>query len=452
MKTINILEKIAIQIVRKLQKSGYSAYFAGGCVRDILMKKTPADFDIATSAKPAEIEKLFSKTLSVGKQFGVMIVVDKKHHFEVATFRGEEKYSDNRRPDKIYWTSAKNDAQRRDFTINGIFYDPIAKKTIDYVVGRADIQNKLIRFIGSANSRICEDHLRILRAIRFNNQLSFSYETKTEKAILKNADLIKTVSKERIKKELDKILINKNRTKGILDLDKFGILKYILPEIEKMKGVEHPKHFHAEGDVFNHTILSVKKLPQNVSKEVAWATLLHDVGKPPTFKMRKNEKYGLRPTFYEHVPVGAKMTEKICQRLKFSKKEREKVVFLVREHLKHRDMQKMKLAKQRRLASHPWIQELMQVWKADGEASWVDQKNKVDLSLYNYARKIYKEELKRPKPKKPLLDGFEIMKIRKIKSGPQVGQILKKLIDAQLEEKVKTKNQAIEYIKKVVVK
>ena len=319
---------------------------------------------------------------------------------------------------------------------------------IDYVGGQKDIKDKILRFIGNPEERIKEDNLRILRAVRFKNILRFQYEEGTEKALKENAHLIQNVSKERAKNELDLILEDKSRPEAFLDLSRLGILKYILPEIEKMKGVHQPPQFHSEGDVFEHTILCLEKLPKKVSKEVAWAVLLHDLGKPGTFKIRKHPKYGKRITFYGHVKLSAEMADKICRRLRLSKKEREKVVFLVREHLRHKDIKKMRLARQRAWAQHPWFPDLLLVWRADGEASYIGERGKLDLSLYNYAKKLYQEELKRPKPPKPLLNGNEIMKILKIKEGPKVGEILEKLKEAQLEGKIKTKKEAENYLKK----
>lgn len=441
--------KEAVSIVKILQEHGYEAYLAGGSVRDLILGGEVKDFDISTSAKPAEIEKVFKKTIPVGKQFGVIVVAGKIGNFEVSTFRGEEEYKDRRRPSKVFWVSAKEDAKRRDFTINGLFYDPIKDKIIDFVDGRKDIKNKIIRFIGNPDERIKEDNLRILRAIRFKNILGFKYDEKSKKALKENAALIQNVSRERIKDELDKILVDKSRAKSILDLSQLGILKHILLEIEKMKNIKHPEHFHAEGDVFKHTVLALEKLPDMVSKEVAWATLLHDVGKPDTFKIRKHPKYGARATFYGHVELSAEIADKICRQLRFSKKEREKIVFLVKEHLKHKDIIQMKIAKQRRWLAHPWLTELMQVWKADGEASWLGEKEKIDLSLYNAVKKLYEEELKRPKPEKPLINGNDVMKTLNIPAGPEVGKILKKIEEAQLEDKIKTKKEVLEFIKSI---
>jgi len=438
------MKKTALEIVKKLKNAGHEVYWVGGCVRDIVMGKTPHDFDIVTSAKPDEVEKLFSKTVAVGKKFGVILVIKNKHQFEVATFRTEADYRDSRRPSQVSWATAEEDVKRRDFTVNALLYDPLSNKVIDWVDGQKDIKNKILRFIGNPEKRIGEDHLRILRAVRFKNALGFKFDPETEKALRKNAKLVISVSAERIRDELNKMLKNPSRTKSIEDLSKLEILNHLLPELENGKGSTQPKNFHAEGDVWIHTILSLKKIPAQAKLSVIWAVLLHDIGKPQTWKIREHPKYGKRITFYGHVKLSAQMTEKIMKRLKFPRKFSEKVVFLVREHLRHKDIMQMKLAKQIRWARHPWIHDLLAVWKADGQGSMPE-----DLTLYNYSLKLYQAELKKPQPPIPLLNGNQIMKILKIESGPEVGKIMEALMDAQLEEKVKTKVEAEKFIKNI---
>lgn len=447
-------KKEALKIVTKLQKAGFIAYFAGGCVRDLLMGKKPADFDVATSAKPTQVEKLFPKTKPVGKKFGVILVIEGGHRFEVTTFRGEKEYKDARRPSKVYWSDPKEDAKRRDFTCNGIFYDPVAKKYLDFVGGRKDIKNKILRFIGNAEERINEDHLRILRAVRFKNCLGFQYDQEMKNVLPKFANQIKTVSSERIRMELDKILLHPSRNQAFRDLDELGILPHILPEIVKMKGVEQPAQFHDEGDVWEHTLLCLKNLPKKVSLATAWGTLLHDVGKPDTFaapgEIMKVIAGGqqvptTRITFYRHTKVGAEIARKIAERLRFSKEMREKVVWLVKNHLRFKDLPNMKQARQIKFINHPYIADLLEISRADSLASFLGSEGP-DLTLYNYAKKLYDQESKKPRLKK-MVTGDEVMQLLKIEPGPLVGKVLKALEEAQLEGKIKTKKQALEFIR-----
>jgi poly(A) polymerase len=429
-------QEIAKKIVEKLNQAGHTAFFAGGAVRDILMNKKPGDFDIATSAKPEEIEKIFKNTKPVGKQFGVILVIIKSIVFEVATFRSDFGYSDNRRPDKVKWVSAKEDAKRRDFTINGIFYDPIAKKYYDYVDGKKDIKAKILRFIGNPDNRIQEDSLRIIRAVRFKNRLGFEYETKTKQALLKNAAKIKNVSQERIQEELNKILLDENRTEAIKDLEKFGMFEYILPELLKMRGVQQPKNWHQEGDVWTHTLLCIESLPKKTKLSVAWAVLLHDVGKPATYEIKH------RICFYGHCKKSADIADIILKRLKFPNDLREKIVFLIGQHLRHKDIKRMKEHRARRWANHEWFKDLLSVWLADAKGSLPN-----NFELYDYAKKIYDEEMAKPKKPKKVLTGNDVMEILNIKPGPEVGKILSLIEDLQWEGKIKTKEEAIKFVK-----
>lgn len=434
------LEKDATSLVKKLNSAGQTAYFAGGAPRDMVMDKSPADIDIATSATPEEVEKLFPKTIPVGKEFGVVIVVKNNTNFEVATFRSEAGYSDKRRPDKVSWSSAKEDARRRDFTCNGLFYDPIKKKIIDYVDGQKDIQARILRFIGNPEERVNEDNLRILRAVRFKNILDFSYDPETKEAIVKNADKIKNVSPERIRLELNKILEDKNRAQAIEELSKFGILGQIMPEAEKMKGVAQPPQFHAEGDVWEHTLLCLKNMGDQKDYLLGWVMFLHDIGKPDAYEVRH------RITFYRHTKIGAEIAGEICKRLKFSKKETEEIVWLVKNHLRFKDLDKMKQAKAIRLINHPYIKRLLEVSRIDSTSSYLGAEDKLDYELYNRAKALYDKESKKPKIK-PLVSGHDVMREFKIEPGPRVGKILKMIEDAQLEGKIKTEDEALKYAK-----
>jgi poly(A) polymerase len=276
------MQKEATEIVRKLQDNNFEAYFAGGCVRDILLGLDPQDIDIATNAKADQVQELFPENVPIGKQFGVILVKGQKHQYEVATFREEGPYLDKRRPSSVKFSSAQNDAKRRDFTINGLFFDPVNQKIIDYVGGQEDIKKKTIRFIGDAKERIEEDNLRLIRAIRFKVTLNFQYSADTFDILTQNAPLITNVSSERLREEINKILLSKRRHIGMTELSQSRIIDYIIPEINKLKGVPQPIEYHHEGDVFTHTYLAIKSLPTDAPLHLVWAVLLHDIGKPST--------------------------------------------------------------------------------------------------------------------------------------------------------------------------
>lgn len=440
------MKKTALQIVKKLKKHGYEAYWAGGCVRDLLLGVEPKDYDIVTSAKPDEIKKILKTTIEVGREFGVMVANYGKYHFEVATFRSEGKYKDARRPDKVFWSSAKEDAKRRDFTVNGMFYDPVLKKIIDYVDGQTDLKNRIIRFIGNTNDRIKEDHLRILRAVRFKNTLGFKYEKRALEAVKNNAYLIESVSKERIRDELNKMFYHKNRANALEDLSNTGLLKYILPEIEKLKGIPQPKIYHKEGDVFIHTIWTLRALADQTPLTLIWAALLHDSGKPATISFPHDKNDRIR--FNKHVKYSAGIASKLCRRLKFPNIERDLIVWLVKSHMILGDIPKMGLAKQRRWLMDrrfPW---LLKLAKADALGTKpanlvLYQKN---LQLYEKVKKLHEIEKKQPKHL-PLISGKDLIYHFKFNEGPEIGRLLKIIEDAQLEGKLKSKSEALKFVK-----
>jgi len=245
------MEKTSIKIVKTLRKAGYDAFWAGGCVRDILLMREPKDYDIVTNAKPDVIEDLLEHTIPIGKEFGVILAIVNGHHFEIATFRSDSGYSDGRRPDAVTFSHPEEDAKRRDFTINGLFYDPIKKQILDFVDGKRDIKDRLIRFIGDPHERILEDHLRIVRAIRFKTTLDFQYHPETYRAIKKHAALAAKVSSERLRDEFDKIMLDDNPVEGWEDMEDTGVLGYVMPELLELKGVAQPVEFHHEGDVWD---------------------------------------------------------------------------------------------------------------------------------------------------------------------------------------------------------
>lgn len=434
------MEKTSIGIVKKLRSASFEAYWAGGTVRDLLMGCIPKDYDIVTSAKPDQIEDILEKTIPVGKKFGVILAVKNGHHFEVATFRSDSSYTDGRRPDAVYFTNPKEDALRRDFTVNGMFYDPLKKKVLDFVGGEEDLKNKILRFIGDPEERIKEDNLRILRAVRFKNALRFKYAPQTFESIKKNASLINNVSFERIRDELNKILMLPGRENAFRELDEAGILKYVLPELLRLKGIKQPEKYHKEGDVFEHIILCLEALPDKISEEVAWATLLHDIGKPDTFSIQD------RIRFNRHAEVGAEITDKVLRRLKFSKNLRENIKWLVNHHMMLGDIPKMRKTRQAHWISHPLFPELLEVLRADA----LGAKPK-DLSLYFELKDLLKQQKEKllPVPKK-LITGDDILKKFHLKEGPQIGKILEKVHKAQLEEEIKTKKEALEFVKKLL--
>lgn len=443
------MRNTAVEIIKKIRQAGFEAYWAGGCVRDLLLGVEPKDYDIVTSAKPDEIKKLLKNTIEVGKAFGVMIVKVGKFHFEVATFRSEGEYKDRRRPDKVFWANAKEDAQRRDFTINGLFYDPIAKNVIDYVNGQVDLRSKVIKFIGNSDERIKEDHLRLLRAIRFKNTLGFKYDKRTYEALKNNSYLIESVSKERIKEELDKMFIDKNRADALKDVSETGLLKHVLPEIEKTKGIPQPDEFHKEGDVYIHTYYALKSLPIKSSVTLVWAVLLHDSGKPATLSFPKTKTDRIR--FNKHVKYSAGIASKVCRRLKFPNIERKLIVWLVKNHMILVDIPKMNVAKQRRWLMDKRFPWLLEVAKADALGMEptdlsIYQKN---LKLYHDAKKLYQEELERPRFKS-LITGADLIYNLKLNAGPQIGKLLKTIEDAQLEGKITSKQEALGFAKKLI--
>jgi poly(A) polymerase len=453
------MEKTAVKIVKTFQEAGFETYFAGGSVRDLLMEKEPQDYDIATSAKPDEIERLVdamhleSKTIPIGKQFGVILGIVHGHEFEIATFRSDSSTSDGRRPDAVLFTSAKEDAVRRDFTINGLFYDPIKKKVIDFVDGQKDIQEKVIRFIGEPHERIKEDHLRLLRAIRFANNFGFEYDPLTLKAVKELSHLVEDVSRERVRDELNKMLVNENRAHSIRELEKFGMLEHILPEVYENKGVRQPVQFHQEGGVLTHTLKALHDMPKDwvfnedgmPNLELIWAIFLHDVGKAKTYQEKPD-----RIHFDGHAKLSAQMAEVIMRRLKFSKFSIAKTSWLIHNHMTIGSIPKMRRAHQVDLFWHPWFPDLMKLHYCDEHGSIP-----IDLSLYENVMKLYEECINEKQLEdhfKPKLTGDEVMEITGLSPGPEIKEILQELRNAQIEGLVTDRGQAEEFVLKMKTK
>jgi len=428
---------VAASVVRKLQENGFVAYFAGGSIRDALRGTAPKDIDIATSAKPNEVQALFRRTIPVGVQFGVVRVLEGDFEFEVATFRSDGIYLDGRHPQFVEFSTAEKDAFRRDFTVNGIFYDPVKEKVIDFVGGREDLAGKLIRAIGVPSQRFAEDRLRMLRGVRLASTLAFEIESGTWSAIRAEAKEILVVSPERIRDELLKILVDAHRLRGFDLLDKSGLLAVILPEVEALKGCEQPEQFHPEGDVFVHTRMMLGLLGPEASGVQALSVLLHDIGKPPT---RSFDRADQRIRFNGHDRVGAEMAEQVMTRLRFSRHEIDVVVEAVRNHMIFKDVKQMRPAKLRRFMARPNFGIELELHRVDCAGSHGDLEN--HQFLVNKASEFAREPLIPP----PLIRGDDLIALG-LKPGPRIGQLLEAIQTAQLEGEVTTRAQAFELLK-----
>ena len=428
---------VAASIVRELQEHAYVAYFAGGCIRDALLNIPPKDIDIATSASPDQVQALFHRTIPVGIQFGVVRVRVAEMEFEVATFRSDGIYLDGRHPSAIRFSTPEQDAARRDFTINGMFYDPLSERVIDYVNGREDLAGKLVRAIGQPSRRFAEDRLRMLRALRFAAVLGFEIEADTWSAIRADAQEIAIISPERIRDELLKMLVNPNRLRGFDLLDQSGLLAVILPEIEALKGCDQPEQFHPEGDVFVHTRLMLSLLAPEASGPQVLAVLLHDIGKP---RVRSFDPVDQRIRFNGHDRVGAEMAEKVMTRLRFPRHEIDQVVDAVSNHMVFKDVRQMRPAKLRRFMARPHFGIELELHRIDCAGSHGD--------LENYHFLINKESEFAQEPLIParLVRGDDLIAMG-LKPGPRIGELLEAVQTAQLEGEIKTRMEALELLR-----
>jgi poly(A) polymerase len=425
----------AIFVVRRLRQEGFEAYFAGGCVRDMLLDKEPRDYDIATSAHPEDVQRLFAETVSVGAQFGVILVHVEGHPFEVASFRHDGPYLDGRRPSEVRYGSLEEDVQRRDFTINGMIYDPIADRVIDLVEGRQDLAHQRIRAIGAAERRFAEDRLRMLRAVRFAASLNFAIESATFAAIQRLAPTIIDIAWERIGDEITRILTEGAARRGFELLDESGLLKILLPEIEALKGIWQSPDYHPEGDVFKHTMLLLNHM-QAPSETLAYGCLLHDVAKPLCFK-----REGDRVTFYGHTDKGAIMAEDILKRLKRGRAVWERVNYLVHNHLRHVQAPDMRLSTLKRFLREDGIEELLELTRIDALSS------SGDLRHYQFCKdrldQLDEEEI-RPAP---LVRGSDLIEMG-FKPGPMFAEILRQVEDQQLGGELGSREEALDWVKR----
>lgn len=430
------IEIIARAIAERLQAAGFTAYYAGGCVRDSLLGKIPVDYDLATSARPEEVQRLFPRTVAVGAQFGVIVVVEKGVEFQVATFRADGIYIDGRHPDGVTFSTPEQDAWRRDFTINGMFYDPVRDELIDFVGGRADLSAGVLRAIGNAADRFREDRLRMLRAVRFAATLSFEIADETWQALRANAPEIKTVSAERIRDELTRIFLSPNRVRGFDLLVESGLMQAVLPEIMALQGCEQPPQFHPEGDVFVHTRKMLDLLPQQVSVPLVFSVLLHDIGKPGTYSYSAAED---RIRFSGHDKLGAEMTARIMERLRFSREEIDATVEAVDQHMVFKDVQKMRVSRLKRFMSRPNFDDELALHKVDCSSSHGA------LDNYDFLLAKKQEFSNEPLIPPPLVRGDDVLKLG-WKPGPEIGKILEAVQTRQLEGTLASREQALEWI------
>lgn len=433
-------ENKALEIVKRLKEAGFMAYWVGGCVRDLLLNRQPYDYDIATNAVPEKVEELFEKTIPVGKQFGVLIVVIGEDSFQVATFRSESEYKDGRHPEAVIFGDPVNDAKRRDFTINGLFYDPINKEVIDYVGGQKDLETRIVRAIGDPEERFNEDYLRMLRAVRFAAQLDFQIESSTCSAIQKNAHKIKLISAERIRDELLKLFMPPYAARGIELLKDSGLLVQILPEIAEMIGCEQSSVYHPEGCVYTHTLRMLERLPHNANHILVWSALLHDVGKPAVAKYSKGDD---KIHFYEHDVEGAEIAERILQRLRFPSNEIEQIVTCVRYHMQLKDAQKMKTSTLRRMMARPTFDIELELHRLDCLSSHGK------LDIYEFLKDKMQNNTEILQLPKPLVDGEDLKKLGFVE-GKELGKALYEIREKQLSDELKTREQALEYARKLL--
>jgi poly(A) polymerase len=456
-----VVQSAAISVIRRLRQHGYQAFLVGGCVRDLLLGREPADYDVSTDATPREVMRIFPRTYAVGAQFGVVLVpidgltaedlVQQAAHdpvetpigaakhkvVEIATFRNDGVYSDGRHPDEVRFSkTAEEDVQRRDFTINGLLLDPLNNdQLLDYVGGRADLEAGVVRTIGDPERRFTEDKLRMLRAVRFAARFGYEIEPQTMSAIQRLAPEIHQVSRERIREELTKMLTENHARRAFELLDQSRLLHQVLPEVERMKGVEQPPEFHPEGDVFVHTLLLLDQLPPNPSRTLAWGALLHDVGKPPTFRVAPD-----RIRFDGHVEVGVAMARDICHRLRMSNDDTEQIVALVQNHMRFADTPKMKESTLKRFLRLPRFDEHLALHRLDCLSSHAD------LSLYDFVRQKQAETPPEQVRPEPLIDGNDLIALG-YKPGPQFREILSAVEDQQLEGKLPSRDAALRFVK-----
>jgi len=447
-------KELANSIVETLRQRGFQAYLVGGCVRDLLLGREPKDYDVATDATPEQVMGIFPETYAVGAQFGVVLVPapapdkelwdegvaensSRSHAVEVATFRSDVGYSDGRHPDEVRFSrDPREDVARRDFTINGMLLDPASGEVLDFVGGRDDLKTGIIRSIGDPERRFEEDKLRMLRAVRFAARFEYTIEPATFAAIQKLAEQIEIVSRERVRDELTRMLTEGHGRRAFLLLDESGLLAHVLPEISAMKGVAQPPEFHPEGDVFEHTLLLLENLPSPCPLTLAWGALLHDVGKPATFRVAPD-----RIRFDNHVEVGVKMAEEICRRLRFSNDETAQILALVENHMRFGHVTRMKESTLKRFLRMPKVEEHLALHRADSLASHRH------LATYEFLQQKRAEIPAANMRPVPLVTGDDLI-AEGHAPGPRFREILTAVEDAQLEGRLASRDVALEFVRR----
>ncbi len=444
--TRNELLDAATALVRRLVDAGHEAYFAGGAVRDLAMGIQPEDVDIATSATPEEVMSLFSRHVPVGAAFGVVLVLFRGFEFQVATFRTEGGYRDGRHPDEVRFSSAREDVLRRDFTINGLLYDPIREELLDWVGGLEDIRRGLVRTIGDPYERFSEDHLRLIRAVRFAARFDFRIHEETWSALRARASDIRTVSRERIRDELTKMFVGPRPHRALELLAHSGLLEQVLPEVAALRGVAQPARYHPEGDVFEHVLAMLRHMDRIHRREsgrkppleLAWAVVLHDVGKPTTATTRDGQ-----PTFPGHSRVGARLADRILRELRFSNRERRNIVALVADHMRLQDFWKARPATRKRLMREPHFPLLLELFRLEelskerGEGAW--------QRIREAWQATPPEELAPPR----LVTGRDLIQLG-FRPGPRFKEVLQAVEEAQLNGEVVSRDEALELARRLL--
>jgi putative nucleotidyltransferase with HDIG domain len=434
--THNSDREAALGIVQVLQAAGHEAYFVGGCVRDLLLGSEPADYDVATSALPEAVERLFPHTKPVGRKFGVMLVIEGRRQIEIATFRAESGYQDGRRPEQVSFGDPRADAARRDFTINGLFLDPVTNTVRDWVGGEADLRARLIRTIGSPDARFAEDHLRLLRAVRFAVRLDFTVEPETFAAIRRHAPRIQGISPERIREELMKIFRPPHAARGLDLLHATGLLAQVMPELEATVNCEQSPEHHPEGTVFNHLRLMLEHLPADAPEMLPWAVLLHDVAKPVTAS--RDPATG-RIRFLEHDTVGVEMAEQILRRLRCANDQIEPVLVATRHHMQLKQAAQMRKSTLRRHLLRPTFPFELELQRLDALGS--DGR----METYEFLARTADELARQPHLVPPLLTGDDLLALGL--RGPALGALLAEVRERQLADELLTRDAALAWVR-----